>query len=110
MSYSSAAVRITGIAFGWTRFTSAFGSQVRKPKISVFTSPSLASFGRVVTDADRQIKMEGTYCDCVRRLQRIVHGRTEIISEVACEHAGLLLGAEAQYKVGPHHHLTSPDE
>lgn len=41
-SYSSVVVRITGMALGCTRFTSAFGSQVRKPKTSAVTSPSFA--------------------------------------------------------------------
>jgi len=41
------------------------------------------AFGRVVADADRQTQMEGTYSDGARRFQRVVHSRTEIISEVA---------------------------
>lgn len=41
-SYSSAVIRITGMAWGWTRLTSAFGSQVRKAKTSVVISPSFA--------------------------------------------------------------------
>jgi len=41
-SCSSALVKITGIAFGCTRPTSAFGSVVRKAKMSVLTSPSFA--------------------------------------------------------------------
>ncbi|MGY4600560.1 hypothetical protein ACVWXL_008306 [Bradyrhizobium sp. GM22.5] len=41
-SYSSAAVRIAGIASGWTRPTSAFGSQVRTG-VGVWTSAPSAS-------------------------------------------------------------------
>jgi hypothetical protein len=67
------------------------------------TRKSMA-FGRVVADADRQIQMEGTYCDGVRRFQRVVHSRTEIIGEFAFRHAGLLLGTGAQYELGPHHY------
>jgi hypothetical protein len=62
------------------------------------------AFCRVVADADRQIQMEGTYCDGMRRFQRMVHDRTEIIGEVAFRHAGLLLGTGSQYELGPHHY------
>lgn len=41
-SYSPVVVKMTGIAFGWTLFTSALGSQLKKPNTSLVTSPSLA--------------------------------------------------------------------
>jgi len=41
-SISSGPVRITGIALGWIGATTAFGSVVRKAKMSAVTSPSLA--------------------------------------------------------------------
>src|SRR5450755_1785612 len=41
VSTSSGVVRITGIAFGWTAPTSAFGSVVRNAKMSLVVSPSL---------------------------------------------------------------------
>jgi hypothetical protein len=41
MSTSSGVVRMTGIAFGWTAPTSAFGSVVRNAKMSLVVSPSL---------------------------------------------------------------------
>src|SRR6202041_268249 len=41
VSSSSGVVRTTGIAFGWMRATSAFGSVVRNAKRSLVVSPSL---------------------------------------------------------------------
>src|SRR3984957_4571063 len=41
VSPSAGVVRITGIAFGWMVPTSAFGSVVRKAKMSLVVSPSL---------------------------------------------------------------------
>src|SRR5207302_4767373 len=41
VSTSSGVVRITGIAFGWTAPTSAFGSVVRNANTSLVVSPSL---------------------------------------------------------------------
>ena len=41
VSHSPGAVRITGIAFGWIAATSAFGAEVRNPKRSARTGPSL---------------------------------------------------------------------
>src|SRR5690606_3350418 len=40
VSISSVVRRITGIAFGWIGFTTAFGSVVRNAKISTSTGPS----------------------------------------------------------------------
>ena len=49
-SISSSVVRITGMAFGWIGFTTAFGSVVRKPQRSALMKP-VAGDGSVATSS-----------------------------------------------------------